>query len=299
MNYEKTKWIRVRKGNPCPICQKADWCSVADDGSVAFCMRVASDKPVTTQIGTGYIHQLTEQNKQQFVKPPKPKPVIQRTLSPEQWFKCAMGYRANADLQALSDTLSVSVASLDCYEVGFGQIEYHNADGEPFHMQGWTFPMRKADDTICGIRTRHGTFKGSVSGSEAGLFLPEDLRSGGDLVICEGATDPIALHDIGLNAIGRASCSGNVDDCKQLIKRLRPERVIIVSDNDKAKLRPDGTHWFPGQEGAKQLAKAICNMADTRIIKPLRSKDAREWKARGLTLNLFYSIVKLAGRISA
>lgn len=299
MNYEKTKWIRVRKGSPCPICQKVDWCSVSDDGSVAFCMRVASDKPVTTQIGTGYIHRLTESVKKEIRRRPKPKPVIQRTLSPEQWFELAMRYRADADLNALSDALSVSVAGLDCYEVGFGQIEYHNKDGEPFVMQGWTFPMRKADDTICGIRTRHGTFKGSVSGSESGLFLPEDLRSGGDLIICEGATDPIALHDIGLNAIGRASCNSNEQDIIELINRIKPDRIVILSDNDKPKSRPDGTLWYPGQEGAKQLAQTICNMADTRIIKPLRAKDAREWKARGLTQNLFYSIVKLAGRISA
>lgn len=33
-------WIETSKKNPCPICGKAGWCSVTDDGAVAFCHRV-------------------------------------------------------------------------------------------------------------------------------------------------------------------------------------------------------------------------------------------------------------------
>jgi hypothetical protein len=36
-----SKWVRVSKKSPCPICEQADWCSISADGAVAKCMRVA------------------------------------------------------------------------------------------------------------------------------------------------------------------------------------------------------------------------------------------------------------------
>ena len=32
---ERTHWRRVRRDQPCPICERPDWCLVAADGSAA------------------------------------------------------------------------------------------------------------------------------------------------------------------------------------------------------------------------------------------------------------------------
>ena len=37
------KLVRVKRGRPCPICEKTDWCSVSEDGALAICMRVQSE----------------------------------------------------------------------------------------------------------------------------------------------------------------------------------------------------------------------------------------------------------------
>jgi len=48
-------WRRVTHRESCPVCDHPDWCSVAADGAVAICMRVASDRP--TKNG-GWLHRL-------------------------------------------------------------------------------------------------------------------------------------------------------------------------------------------------------------------------------------------------
>jgi conjugative relaxase-like TrwC/TraI family protein len=54
---EPQKLIRATRRNPCPVCEKTDWCSMSDDGAMAICMRTPSDRE--TRNG-GYIHVLNE-----------------------------------------------------------------------------------------------------------------------------------------------------------------------------------------------------------------------------------------------
>src|SRR5262249_59337763 len=54
------KLVRVKRGRPCPICDKTDWCSVSEDGTKAICMRVPSERE--TRNG-GYLHILEEDRK--------------------------------------------------------------------------------------------------------------------------------------------------------------------------------------------------------------------------------------------
>src|SRR5262245_12041911 len=51
------KLVRVKRGRPCPICEKTDWCSVSEDGEMAICMRVQSEHE--TRNG-GYLHILED-----------------------------------------------------------------------------------------------------------------------------------------------------------------------------------------------------------------------------------------------
>jgi hypothetical protein len=52
---EQRTFVRVTRQNPCPICERPDWCSVADDGSIVICMRV-SDGSVSETKNGGYLH---------------------------------------------------------------------------------------------------------------------------------------------------------------------------------------------------------------------------------------------------
>jgi hypothetical protein len=47
--------IRVKKGYPCPICGKSDWCGYSEDEKIAICMRIESDYPSKNG---GWIHYL-------------------------------------------------------------------------------------------------------------------------------------------------------------------------------------------------------------------------------------------------
>ncbi len=285
------KWVRVKKNNPCPICGKPDYCAVADDGTVAYCMRVMSDKPVEAKDGSvGYIHTLKEDDRPQYAKRVT-RPEKQATLSPVQWFELAMGYRAGVDLIPLSESLGVSAKSLERCEYGQGWIRYNGQNG-PMDLKGWTSPMRDGRENIIGIRTRHDWFKGSYPGSQNGLCIPDEIGHR-ELTIVEGFTDPPALLDIGVDVIGRATCSANVQDIKVYVERTRPKRIIVLSDNDTAKIRPDGSKWFPGQEGALKLAHELpYHKISVYVTKPIRCKDAREWLGKGLTAALYDDLIK-------
>jgi hypothetical protein len=54
--------------------------------------------------------------------------------------------------------------------------------------------------------------------------------------------------------------------------------VVIVSDNDAPKTRPDGSHFYPGQEGSARLADRLAKYAkDVYVIHPPWHKDIRQW----------------------
>src|SRR4051812_30069671 len=56
---QQADWRRVSRENPCPVCGKPDWCSVAADGSVATCQRVEAG--AVKDLGeAGWLHRLRE-----------------------------------------------------------------------------------------------------------------------------------------------------------------------------------------------------------------------------------------------
>lgn len=56
-SYERSRLVRVSRKNPCPICNKPDWCSVSENGSLAFCCRVSVGSFKEASNGA-YIHSL-------------------------------------------------------------------------------------------------------------------------------------------------------------------------------------------------------------------------------------------------
>jgi hypothetical protein len=268
------KWLRVNRKERCPICEHSDWCSVSEDGAVIVCMRVESPKPCKSG---GWFHRLTEpvQYKPPARQKSKPVPV-------QDFTDLACQYeRSLQSIDMLARELGVSARSLERLQVGW-------------NGQGHTFPMRDGRERIIGIRVRGKKGKWCVPGSHNGLFWPEGVYSGGidRLMICEGPTDCAALLDLEYDAIGRPSCSGGVEHVVEFLKGRRRD-IVIMADKDPPKRRPDGSVWYPGQEGAAKLAQEIRPFVRTlKIIKPPFHKDVRDWYRAGATHDVVELIIK-------
>jgi hypothetical protein len=199
--------------------------------------------------------------------------------------KIMMKYQSQTTYKMQSDyaeRLSVDALSVECLKAQFVERDV------------WAWPMRGASGSCCGIRLRSDAAKWAVKGSKAGLFIPI-FKDNPDwpLMICEGPTDTAAALSMGYYAIGRQSCMGQADLIKSTIKRLGRDKVIIMSDNDDPKEKPDGSTWKPGQEGARKLA--IDLGMPCCIVTP-KAKDIRAWRAsNGCVRDEIDCIVKAKG----
>ena len=135
-----------------------------------------------------------------------------------------------------------------------------------------------------GLRLRgHDGDKWAYRGGKAGIFVPDGIASSVKrLYVCEGPTDTAALLSIGIDAIGRASCRGNVATVGNFIQRLGCNDVIVVADHDDA-----------GWNGAWQLADVLLTVAECiRVICPGEpGDDVRSCVARGWTFGDFDDLV--------
>ncbi len=263
-----SEWIRVGKDNPCPVCERPDYCGITDCGKYAICMRTESNKP--TKNG-GWLHRLDGRLPHPKQKNPKPKPRPKVDIY-ETYEK--NGDRITDDLRRLlSKELGVTPESLKRLEVGYDGANY-------------SFPMRDADMRVIGLKLRapNGS-KFCVTGSQLGIYWPVKVESAGRelLVICEGESDCAALLDMGFQAIGRPSCSAGVEIIKKFLSGCRRD-VLLIADCDEAKTRPDGSKFYPGQEGSERLAKEIDKLCRSlKIITIPGAKDVRRFYQDGGT----------------
>jgi len=283
-----TAWLRTTKRRTCPICGKPDWCSIAGDGTVVHCMRIESDRPFASG---GWLHRLGPDVQTSSPRPARrPMPTEAPPDLPAQDFEAMLARygiaTAPGDLRRLADELGLTAGSLT--RLGAVYAAPHRA---------WAFPMRDRYDTIVGIRLRSDRGKWAITGSHNGLFIP-NIASGAaheppdPIVICEGPTDTAAMLDLGFFAIGRPACRGCERDLAGLLHR---RQVVILADRDEPKHRPDGTEFYPGQEGAAHLANELLGRAATvKIILPLKGKDARAWLAAGATHDIVAARIQTA-----
>lgn len=259
---------RATKRRPCPVCGKPDWCLIAKDGTTAICSRTPSKIP---KGDAGYLHMLTE---------PLPKYEPRRDEKPPSnidWNTMAERFRvkiSDEQIMELSRSLGVSQHSLWRLQTGWSSI--HDA---------YTNPMFNHRGEVIGVRLRKPDgFKYAVTGSQNGLFFPMLSSGDGPLVIVEGASDVAALLDLGFDAIGRPSCSSCVYMTMDVVASRRNREWVIIEDHDEPKKRPDGSVWYPGQEGAAKLAEALLDTGKPgKVIAANGAKDVREWKKAGAT----------------
>jgi len=256
-------WRRVSRSERCPVCQRSDWCMLSGpegDPTAAICPRVESPRRAGEG---GWLHVLR----------PGKRPAA-RSISvplddgPTADFAnlaaaCERALHAEPfRLPRLVESLGLSAESLQ--RLGVGWSARHGA---------YTFPMRRGDGTICGLRLRSPSgAKYAVRGSRQGLFIPDGIDATGRLLVCEGPTDTAACLDWGLPAIGRPSCNGGTRDVVAYLRLHRPAEVVLLADADA-----------PGQRGASVLAAALlAYAAAVRVVQPPPpSKDARAWRRSG------------------
>ena len=260
--------IRVSKDIPCPVCNKSDWCLVAEDGSAAICAR--TEPGSVKRCGeAGWLHKLLDDNFQ-------PKRRISHSIAmpkaPSKDFTAlAKKYQDRLDeskLRELAKDIGVSADSLKRLGIGW-------------NSSGFTFPMSDASGQIIGIRIRYlSGLKAAEKDSRQGLFIPTELPAEGLLLICEGPTDTAAALDLGFTAVGRPSCNSGT---QMLAKVARGRDVVIVADNDP-----------PGRKGAEALASELVLYCLTvRLVYPPDGiKDLRQWKVIGLTREQLQSVIK-------
>lgn len=261
---ERTPLRPVRRGAPCPVCGRGDWCSVSADGGVAVCMRVAGERP--TKNG-GWLHRLdAAATPAAWPTGPATQPdSATPKLSPAELVLIDRQCRADlieARLVALAERLHLSPASLRSLGVG-----WHD------ERRAFTFPMRDATGRIVGIRTRDGDGgKRCLAGSRLGLFLPDapaTVATGWQL-ICEGESDAAAARDLGFDAVGRPGCEA----CRGLVveyvaRQSMDALMAVVADADG-----------PGQRGGHALAGAIAASGRrVRVLTLPGAKDVRAFKA--------------------
>jgi 5S rRNA maturation endonuclease (ribonuclease M5) len=275
-------WIRVSKKKPCPVCGQPDGCVVSPDGCVCLCSREPSDKLIGEPFAGGYKHIISKESIgrkicKMFTKSSGPK------IRPEEWHKKMVTYCASMSLMdwtMLSQNLGLPAMSLQRYFVG-----KYTCDRPAF-----TFPMWTGLGKLCGIRIRDLTgAKWSVTGSKNGLFIPTVLTGQSPLIIVEGGTDAVTLTTLGFDTIGRFNCSGGLEDIKIFLRKNPYKKVVIMSDNDVAHYRKNGSVYFPGQEGAAKLSEQLGGL---QVIKP-PTKDMKAWYCKGATRQDVLELINL------
>lgn len=272
---DHNSWKRVTKRNPCPICERGDWCLVAADGTAAICARVESAKRCGD---AGWLHRLVD-------RPQQPTRGIVRSVSLKSGRPGldlgALATRWHAAvipdwLEHFSRSQGLSAESLTALRIGWASAaELRRANTSCRGAGCWSFPMVDAAGAVRGVRLRTPDgFKYAVAGSREGLALPDYGNVDDRLLICEGPTDTAALLDMGFcNVAGRPSCTGGLTLLVELVRLRRPREVVIVADADE-----------PGRRGAGNLASVLVAYAPIRVIEPPAGlKDARAWLWAGGT----------------
>ncbi len=268
---KNTDWQRVTRENPCPVCERPDWCLTAgppDNPTAAICPRTESEHHIE---GAGWLHRLRDDNwpdpgqsrRQVAVKfiskPAKDRPNFE-TLTTQ--YESALSPNR---LRWLANDLGLPAETLRQFRVGWCE-----------QQQSYSFPMSNGEWKVTGIRLRRpGGFKFAEKGSDGnGLFLPTDPGPPDPLFILEGPTDAAAAVALGFAAIGRPSCFGGKKHLYTLVRRSSPDNVVIIADADG-----------PGRKGAEQLANALATLAAVRVIQPPEPhKDMRAWYKAGATI---------------
>ncbi len=270
MTAVTSKWVRVKRRNPCPVCGKPDWCLLSQDGKAAICARIESDKPAGNK-GAGWIHTLDNSTPLPPVKPktevkqnPKAAPGILDT-----------GYRALLSELSLSEIHHENLQRRGLTDAWIANLGYRTLPpngrqelitrlqakgiklaGVPgFYLKagywhlagpvGITIPVRDTRGRIVGLQIRCDNAEGgrykwlSSRGFNAGcspgtpVHVAGKVSVNGEVWITEGPLKA-DIATLKLNRLVLAVAGvGNWPGVIPIIHELKPERAIIAFDMDK------------------------------------------------------------------
>jgi hypothetical protein len=282
VSLSQSKWKRVSRAEPCPVCGKPDYCGRTVDGLAVRCMRVESENEVKDKNGgLGWYHVL----KYPLPPAPPPKPIEKKA----DWTKEAKAMfdheKAHDKRCELADALSVSVESLESLRVGIGWDEWSGAE-----YSSW--PSRDNDGRVIGYVRRYadGSKRTNQGGSTGVFYSTEWFTRRGPLWVVEGGSDVAACESAGLCAIGRASNTHGGEYIRRMVKQCCPDkRVIVVGERDEVPNRRGvvssctlncrGCNFcWPGLFGAKKVA---AELSSAWVMIPSPNKDMRELLAAG------------------
>ncbi|MCY3010269.1 MAG: toprim domain-containing protein [Planctomycetota bacterium] len=247
-------WRRVSLSEPCRICGKKDWCLESKDGILAICSRIEGRYPAKSS--AGWLHRLKEDDQPRDAwRPVRTTKHVEPRKDLRELAKNLHRLMNDEAYRWLSNRLGVSIESLQLLRTG-----WHRG------RRSFSFPMRSADGQVVGIRYRAtNDSKFSERGGREGLFFQPTEIAREYLLIVEGASDAASCITIGFpSVIGRANCTGNVNQILSLCRRLNPHRVILIPDNDR-----------PGIKAAESLASALpCEPSILHL--PSGIKDVRQ-----------------------
>lgn len=279
---------RVSKDRPCPACgHTSPWCYFLAAGDAVWCGRASHVNNIAGRPWkSGWVHQLnpsgTAPARVDLPAEPKGKPI--------DYEKQAIRFATAAHTDAVGRfalSLGVSTKSLRRLGIGWASAQALEKLVTGCKANGaWSFPMRtivKGRFVVTGIRLRSpasDAFKYCVrDGNGAGLFIPDGLTAGSELLFPEGPTSAAALLSLGFDAVGRPNCLAGIANIRALCSRLNPFSIVIVGDNDK----PDKHGRLAGQDGAKHIAAELGNdFPNVRCaLPPAVIKDCRNWLQLG------------------
>lgn len=252
--------MRVSKQNPCPICNKPDWCMIGK--SLVICMRVGSPREKKMKDGqVGFIHPLD--GTVQYVAPKKAdRP---QTVNFPQLYATMAARTKGWQVNRMAVSLGMMPEPL--LELGMVMRDDRVA----------AFPMRDSKRNIVGLRMRSITGdKFAEAGSHQGMFIPSRDPEP-TVYLPEGPTNTAAGLSLGLYCIGRPSCNGGIYEVVALVKSLGCKRAVIIADADPdIVFRERVTN--AGADGAITLALHL-GIPNTIITLP--SKDLRDFVKTG------------------
>jgi len=289
---EKSSWVRVTRAEPCPICERPDYCTRATDGMVVKCMRVESHKPVANG---GWLHNLSEPLPT-LVAPKRTK----RTKKQDWTRECRQMYEhaKAADMRRrVAKKLQVSESALDRLRVGIGWDEWR-------HREFSSWPSRDHNGRCIGYVRRYaaGSKRTNLGGGTGVFYTHRWWQLPGPVLIVEGGSDVAACDSFDIPAIGRASNVHGGAWIGRLIRRHAPDkRIVVIGERDEkpekrgrvASCPPDCTgcaYCWPGLYGMRKVAAELGGVG---LMVPPAYKDIRDQLTRGGLAELLEALAEI------
>ena len=235
-----TVWREATKREPCPICEKPDWCSITGpEGAIeaTVCMRVESSNQ---RDNGGWLHRLGDNAQTNGYEHPS--------------YRQASPTRKEKPKGKTYATAAEAVKSLECYQGKRSATwTYHNVDGEPIGMVlRWNKSDGKKD--IRPIAKHADGWRVGGMPEPRPLYALHKLGSAERVYIVEGEKAADAAQSIGLTAT--TSPHGSKSAGKTDWSPLAGKECVILPDADD-----------PGREYADKVTAILGKLSPAPSVR--------------------------------